>query len=82
MAHDLLLGETEDDWSRDSSMGSVLLPAKQQRALFEKIDDVRYDVRGAKRVVGAALFALSGALAFLGIASIYRTAKSEQRKGR
>lgn len=58
-----------------SDIGSLLLPNKQQKALFNKIDDVRYDVRKAKSVIGAGVFALSGALTFLGIAKIYKANK-------
>jgi hypothetical protein len=70
MAYDLFLGQTERDWS----CGSILLPAKQQRVLLAKVDDVRYDIRraGAKISVGA--LALAASLGFLGLASIYRTA--------
>ena len=57
MAYDLIRGKVTRDWS----IGSLLLPAKQQKALFAKIDDV---------------FALSGALGLLALASIFRTATS------
>jgi len=62
-----------------AEVGSLLLPVKEQKALHNKIDDVRYDIRGAKSVIGAGFFALSGALAMLGIASIYRTRTVERR---
>jgi hypothetical protein len=70
MAHDLFLGPTKRDWS----CGSILLPAKQQKALFAKVDDVRYDVRRAGAKVSMATLALAASLGFLGLASIYRTA--------
>jgi hypothetical protein len=69
MAQDLIFGRTKRDWS----CGSLLLPAKQQKALFAKIDDVRYDLRRAGVKVSAATLVLAGALGLLGIASIYRT---------
>lgn len=62
-----------------AEVGSILLPVKEQKAIHSKIDDVRYDIRGAKSVIGAGLFTLSGALALLGIASIYRTRAVESR---
>ena len=72
MAYDLIRGKVTRDWS----IGSLLLPAKQQKALFAKIDDVRYDVRRAKTLISGAVFALSGALGLLALASIFRTATS------
>ena len=72
MAYDLIHGKTSRDWS----IGSLLLPAKQQKALFAKIDDVRYDVRRAKTLISGAVFALSGALGLLALASIFRTVTS------
>jgi hypothetical protein len=70
MAYDLFLGQTGRDWG----CGSILLPAKQQKILLAKVDDVRYDIRrtGARVSVGA--LALAASLGFLGLASIYRTA--------
>lgn len=55
-----------------AEVGSFVFPAKQQQALHNKIDDVRYDIRGAKRVVGISVLALSGAIAFLGLSAILR----------
>ena len=69
MAHDLMLGKTNRDWS----CGSIVLPAKQQKAIFNKLDDVRYDVRRAGVKISMATFALAAALGFLGLASIYKT---------
>jgi hypothetical protein len=65
------------------SMGSWLLSAKEQQRIFNKIDDVRYDLRLTGRRVGIALGCLAGALGVLGIASIYRTstATGEKAKG-
>jgi hypothetical protein len=60
-----------------SSSGSLLLPTKQQREFFAKIDDVRYDVRRAKTLVSGAVFALSGALALLAISQIFRAASQK-----
>ena len=76
MAQDLFLGRTKRDWS----CGSLLLPAKQQKALLAKIDDVRYDVRRTGAKMSMATLSLAAALGFLGIASIYRTA-TNPRKG-
>lgn len=79
MATDIFLGKTKRSWARGDDVGSVVWPVKEQRVLFAKLDDLRYDIRGTKAVFGAALFALSGALAFLGIASVYRTASKDKR---
>lgn len=60
-----------------SSSGSLLLPTKQQKEFFAKIDDVRYDIRRAKSLVSGAVFALSGALALLAVSQIFRTASQK-----
>lgn len=70
MALDLILGKTSRDWS----CGSVLLPEKQQRALFDKVDDVRRDVRHAGSAVRGGLVSLAIAVAAVAAASAYRTA--------
>lgn len=70
MAHDLFLGRTKRDWS----CGSILLPAKQQKILLAKVDDVRYDIRRTGAKVSMGVLALAASLGFLGLASIYRTA--------
>ena len=70
MAHDIFLGQTKHDWS----CGSLLLPAKQQKVLLAKVDDVRYDIRRAGAKVSVGTLALAASLGFLGLASIYRTA--------
>jgi len=77
MAYDLMFGQTKKDFSRGSSMGSFLFPVKEQRSLMAKLDDLRYDIRGARSVIGAGIFALSGALAALAVASVYRTAREK-----
>lgn len=59
-----------------AAVGSVLLPDKQEERLRNKIDDVRYDIRNAKNVIGAGVFALAGAFAFLGFAKVYKAAAS------
>jgi hypothetical protein len=56
-----------------TSAGSILLPASQQRAIFSKLDDVRYDLRQAGRNVGATVLVLSAALGAVALASVYRT---------
>jgi hypothetical protein len=72
MAHDIFTGRKT---SKSFAMGSLLIPAKQERALLAKIDDVRFDVRTVGGKVAAGLLALSAALGLLGIASIFRTSK-------
>jgi len=78
MAFDVILGRTARDWScgASSDSGSILFPVKEQKRLYDKIDDVRFDIRGAKNTIGAGVFAAAGALALLGIASIYRGRKT------
>lgn len=58
-----------------SGVGSILLPAKEQARLMSKLDDVRYDIRGARDTVGAGVFALAGAVAALAFAKIYKAAR-------
>lgn len=60
-----------------TSSGSVLLPERQQRALFNKVDDVRYDLRRAGRNVGVAVLVLSAALGAVALASVYRTSSGK-----
>jgi hypothetical protein len=60
-----------------SSSGSILFPARQQRALFNKLDDVRYDLRQAGRNVGATVLVLSAALGAVALASVYRTSSGK-----
>lgn len=71
MAHDLLYGRTTRDWS----CGSLVLPAKQQRSLLNKVDDLRYDVRRAGGRAQIGLLALSAAVGLVAVSGIYRTAK-------
>jgi len=68
MAHDLLLGRTRRDWS----CGSIALPAKQQRQIFDKIDDVRFDVRRAGNRAAIGMLVLSSALGMLAISNFHR----------
>ena len=63
------------------SMGSWLLSAKEQKKIFDKVDDVRYDLRLVGRRVGIAMGCLAGALGVLGIASIYRTSTGSAAVG-
>jgi hypothetical protein len=82
MARDLLLGNTNRNWSRDWSCGSMLLPASQEKRLFNKIDDVRYDMRRVGNKVAMGVFALSAAFGLLALSSIYRTSQScDPRRG-
>ncbi len=71
MAHDIIYGKTTRDWS----CGSLILPAKQQRALMDKVDDVRYDVRRAGGRAQMGLLALSAAVGLLAVSGIYKTTK-------
>lgn len=68
MAKDLIFGKTSRDWS----CGSIVLPAKQQQQIFEKLDDVRYDVRraGSRAVVG--MLVLSASLGVLAVSNFAR----------
>jgi hypothetical protein len=75
MAHDLIFGKTKRDWS----CGSLLIPAKQEKALLNKIDDVRYDIRKTGNVLKIGLLSLSAALGFIAVSSIYRTRSDHQR---
>ena len=78
MSLDLVLGESGRDWGRGvSTSGSILLPAKQQRAVFAKIDDVRYDLRRAGSHVRTGTLVLSASLGLLALASVYRTASGK-----
>ena len=85
MALDLILGESGRSWGRGTprvtgrprhpdTSGSLLLPAKQQKAVFNKIDDVRYDLRRAGSHVRTGTLVLSASLGLLALASVYRTA--------
>ncbi len=68
MAKDILLGRTNRDWS----IGSIVLPEKQEKRLLAKADEVRYDVRRAAGKVSAGLLVLSAAAGFLGITVLAR----------
>lgn len=68
MAHDLIHGRTKRDWS----CGSIVLPAKQQRAIFDKVDDVRYDVRRAGNNAKLGLLALTGAVGLLALSNFVK----------
>jgi hypothetical protein len=51
------------------------LPAKQQKAIFDKIDEVRYDVRTAANNAKLGMLALTAAVGFVGAVSLYRTVR-------
>ena len=70
MAYDIFQGQTKRDWS----CGSMLLPEKQQKALFNKIDDVRYDVRRSSNLIKIGMLSLSAAIALVAVSNIHRTA--------
>lgn len=59
-----------------AEVGSILLPVKEQGKIFDKIDDLRYDMRSTRDVIGAGMFALAGALAVVGFGKIYKAARS------
>jgi hypothetical protein len=50
--------------------GSILLPKRQEKAIIDKIDDIRYDVRRAGNLAGAGLLCLSAAIAAVAVAKI------------
>ena len=60
-------------------MGSWLLPEKQQKAILNKIDDVRYDLRAVGRHVGIGAGLLAASLGLMGLASIFRTSTIGQQ---
>ena len=61
------------------TMGSWLLPEKQQKAILNKIDDVRYDLRAVGRHVGIGAGLLAASLGLMGLASIFRTSTIGQQ---
>jgi hypothetical protein len=65
-----------------TSSGSLLIPDQQQKAFLAKIDDIRYDVRRVGAKIGGATLVLSAALGLLGVASLYKTVKSESSQPR
>ena len=77
MAFDIILGQTNRRWNRssDTTVGSLVLPEKQEKRLLNKIDDVRYDIRKTGNLVKISVLSLSAALGFVALASIYRTSK-------
>ena len=48
-----------------------------QKRMMNKMDDVRFDLRSTRNILGASLFALAGGLAFVGVASVFRTSKGK-----
>lgn len=58
-----------------AEVGSILLPAKEQDKIFNKVDDLRYDIRSTRDIIGAGMFALAGATAALAFGKIYKTAR-------
>jgi hypothetical protein len=68
MAHDILLGKLSRDWS----CGSLLLPAGQQKALMNKIDDVRYDVRRSADLLKIGMLSLSAAIGLVAVTNLFR----------
>jgi hypothetical protein len=74
MALDLIYGKTRRDWS----CGSIVLPSGQEKRIFNKIDDVRYDVRRAGSAAKIGLLCLSAALGLVAVSGIYRTSGEER----
>jgi hypothetical protein len=72
---DLMFGKTRRDWS----CGSIVLPAKQERRIYDKLDDVRYDVRRAGGATKIGLLCLSASIGLLAISEIYRSASGKER---
>jgi len=68
MAHDILFGKLSRDWS----CGSLLLPAGQQKALLNKIDDVRYDVRRSADLLKIGMLSLSAAIGLMAVTNLFR----------
>lgn len=67
MAHDLIRGKTSRDWS----CGSLLIPASQQRALLDKVDDVRYDVRRSANLLKIGMLSLSAAIGLMAVSNVF-----------
>lgn len=59
----------------EDDMGSLLLNDSDQNRLYNKIDDVRYDVRRTGSLVAAGVGALAGAVAMLGISQFWRASR-------
>jgi hypothetical protein len=75
MAYDIFQGQTKRDWS----CGSMLLPVKQQKALFNKIDDIRFDIRRSSNIVKIGLLSLSAAIALVAISNLAKTSTEARR---
>ena len=74
MAYDIFKGKTARDWS----CGSMLLPAKQQAAILNKIDDVRYDVRRSSNLIKIGMLSLSAAIALVAVSNLYKTSTEQK----
>jgi hypothetical protein len=82
MAQDIIFGKTRANWSRSSSlsgMGSVILSAKEQARLLNKVDDVRYDLRKVSGRVAISVSLLAASIGMFAIASIFRTSRTPPR---
>lgn len=75
MAYDIVFGKTKRDWS----CGSLLIPARQEKAILNKIDDVRYDIRKIGNVAKIGLLTLSAAIGLVAVSSIFQTATHARR---
>lgn len=58
-----------------TGVGSVVFSSKEQDKLYNKIDDVRYDIRKAGAFAGAGIAAIAGSVAVLGLAEMFRVIK-------
>ena len=63
--------------NKNFAMSGLLIPTKQEKALFSKLDDVRFDVRNIGSKIGGAMLALAAAVGVVVLASVYRTASSK-----
>lgn len=55
---------------------------KDKAALFDKVDDLRYDVRKAGAKAGAAVAALAGAVALVGLTGLWNvTRRTTSQRG-
>src|SRR5579872_309081 len=48
-----------------AEVGSIVFPIKEQAKLYDKIDDLRYDVRAMNTGISATGYALAGAISIL-----------------
>ena len=56
----------------------MFLPARQEKVLLDKVDDVRYDVRRAGERARTGLLVLSAAVGLVALSGIYRTSREDR----